>query len=156
MQVDELPADIVSPDDPSLDDSSWGALLDRKAVDLPDGRLGYWIRMTADLGDDPLDRACALAFMSDAAPSRSARAQHPAYTGDPSDRRRFQGASLDHSMWFHRPVDPTEWHWFDTRSHGLSGGRGLVTGDVVSASGVQVATIAQQVLLRLRRSSSGA
>jgi len=76
-----------------------------------------------------------------------------AITGTDVDRKRFQGASLDHSMWFHRPGDPGEWHWFDTRSHGLSGGRGLVTGDVVTQSGRQVATIAQQVLLRKHRTA---
>ncbi len=154
VQVDELPPDLAQPDDPALADSSWGALVERRAVDHGDSRLGYWIRMTADLGDDPLDHACALAFMSDAAPSRAARSPHPDYTGTHRDRRLFQGASLDHSMWFHRPSDPTEWHWFDTRSHGLSGGRGLVTGDVLSRAGVQVATIAQQVLLRRHRSST--
>jgi acyl-CoA thioesterase-2 len=151
VQVSEIPADIASPDDPSLIDSSWGALIERKAVELDDGRLGYWIRLTADLDDDPVDRVCGLAFMSDAAPSRAARSPHPDFTGTVTDRSRFQGASLDHSMWFHRPGDPGEWHWFDTRSHGLSGGRGLVTGDVITQSGVQVATIAQQVLLRKHR-----
>lgn len=153
VQVATIPDALASPEDPDLADSSWGALIERKAVELPDGRLGYWIRLTADVGDDPVDRACGLAFMSDAAPSRAARSPHPDFTGSVSDRQLFQGASLDHSMWFHRPGDPTEWHWFDTRSHGLSGGRGLVTGDVITESGVQVATIAQQVLLRRRRSS---
>ncbi len=154
VQVSEFPDVIASPDDPDLVDSSWGALIERKAVEIDDGRVGYWIRLTADLDDDPVDRSCGLAFMSDAAPSRAARSPHPDFAGDVSDRRRFQGASLDHSMWFHRPCDPSEWHWFDTRSHGLSGGRGLVTGDVIARSGVQVATIAQQVLLRRRRSST--
>jgi len=112
----------------------------------------YETIQTADLDGDPVDEVCGLAFMSDAAPSRAARSPHPDFTGTNIDRKRFQGASLDHSMWFHRPGDPGEWHWFDTRSHGLSGGRGLVTGDVVTQSGRQVATIAQQVLLRKHRS----
>ena len=106
---------------------------------------------SADLDDDPVDNVCALAFMSDAAPSRAARSSHPDFENDVGDRSRFQGASLDHAMWFHRPSDPREWHWFDTRSHGLSGGRGLVTGEVLRADGVHVATIAQEVLLRRRR-----
>jgi len=150
VQIVTIP-DVAGPDDPAHQDSSWGALIDRRAVDLSTGHVGYWIRLTADLGDDPIDAACGLAFMSDAAPSRAARSSHPDFTGAWSDHRLFQGASLDHSMWFHRPCDPTGWHWFDTRSHGLSGGRGLVTGDVVAADGTQVATIAQQVLLLRRR-----
>lgn len=150
VQTCSIP-DVGPPDDPAHADHSWGSLIDRKAVDLEGGHVGYWIRLSTDLGDDPVDAACGLAFMSDAAPSRAARSSHPDFTGGWSDRRLFQGASLDHSMWFHRPCDPTGWHWFDTWSHGLSGGRGLVTGDVMSIAGTQVATIAQQVLLRRRR-----
>jgi len=154
-QTAVLPAGLPGHDDPALDDYSWGELIDRRAtfVDGPDGNpiMGYWIRLTADVGDDPVDHQCALAFMSDAAPSRAARSPHPDFRNDVGDRYRFQGASLDHSVWFHRPTQVTDWHWFDTRSHGLSGGRGLVTGDVLRADGVQVATIAQQVLLRRLR-----
>jgi acyl-CoA thioesterase II len=151
VQLAELPSDLPRPDDPSLVDYSWGALIDRRAIELPGGRLGYWIRLHADLDDDPAADACALAFISDAAPSRAARSAHPDFLGDIRDRERFQGASLDHSMWFHRPSRAGEWHWFDTRSHGLSGARGLTTGDVLTLDGVQVATIAQQVLLRRYR-----
>ena len=151
VQVAELPPGLPGPDDPVVIDDSWSSLLDRRGVMLADGRRGTWIRLRTELGDDPVDHMASLAFMSDAAPSRAARAPHPALTGGSDDRGRFQGASLDHSVWFHRPVDPTEWHWFDMRSHGLSGGRGLVTGDVISQAGIQVATIAQQVLLRQRR-----
>lgn len=150
VQTATLP-DIPGPDDPGSRDFSWGALIERRAVDGAGGHLGYWIRLSAELDGDPVDAACGLAFMSDAAVSRAARSPHPEATGGWADRTAFLGASLDHSMWFHRPCDPTEWHWFDTRSHGLSGARGLATGDVVSAGGTQVATIAQQVLLRKRR-----
>lgn len=155
-QLAVLPADLPAYDDPTLADYSWGALIDRRAADLPvaEGehrRIGYWIRLRADLGDDPVEHACALSFMSDAAPSRAARSPHPDFDNQVSDRGKFQGASLDHTVWFHRPCRADEWHWFDTRSHGLSGGRGLVTGDVLSADGIHVATIAQEVLLRRSR-----
>ena len=153
QQLASLPDDMPSPDDSSLQDTSWGALIERKAVDLADGRLGYWIRLSADVGDDPIDHACALAFMSDAAPSRAARSPHPDFERITTDRTRFQGASLDHAIWFHRHSHPNEWHWFDTRSHGLFGARGLITGDVLSEHGVHVATIAQEVLLRRHRSN---
>ena len=152
-QLATLPDDLPDPDDPSSTDQSWGALLDRRAVDLPDGRTGCWIRLLADLGDDPVNHVCGLAFMSDASPSRAGRSAHPDFTNDRmTDHRQFLGASLDHSVWFHRPSRSDEWHWFDTRSHGLSGGRGLVTGDVLTRDGVQAATIAQQIMLRKKRS----
>jgi acyl-CoA thioesterase-2 len=150
-QIAELPAGLPPADDAALPDHSWGGLLERKATFLADGTTGYWIRLDTDLGDDPADHQCALAFMSDAAPSRAARLPHPDAAGDVGDRGRFQGASLDHSVWFQRPTDPTQWHWFDTRSHGLNGGRGLVTGDVIRVDGLHAATIAQEVLVRRRR-----
>jgi acyl-CoA thioesterase II len=155
-----LPEDVPSPDDPSLLDHGWGRLLDRRATPLTapgfdHGRTGHWIRLLADVGDDPILQACAMAFMSDAAPSRAARSTHPDATGGADDRRRFQGASLDHALWFHRPSRAEDWHWFDTRSHGLFGGRGVVTGDVVTAEGTHVATMAQQVLLRRLRDDVG-
>jgi acyl-CoA thioesterase-2 len=153
-QIAALPPGLPSPDDPSLEDRSWRSVLRRRNTVLDDvhaaAGLGCWIRLDADLPDDPADLQCALAFMSDAAPSRAARSPHPDVAGDNSDRHRFQGASLDHTVWFHRPTDPRRWHWFDTRSHGLNGGRGVVTADVIRDDGVHVATIAQEVLVRRR------
>lgn len=146
-----LPDGLPGPDDPSLPDHSWSGLLQRRATFLDDGTIGYWIRLDADMGDDPADHQCGLAFMSDAAPSRAARSAHPDFTGDNGDRTLFQGASLDHSVWFERPTDPSQWHWFRTNPHGVNRGRGLVTGDVVRIDGLQVATIAQEVLVRRRR-----
>jgi acyl-CoA thioesterase-2 len=154
VQLARIPPDLPGPESADLVDYSWGDLMDRRAVERPGAdatRNGYWIRLLADLGDDPFDHQCALAFMSDAAPSRAARSPHPRFVGDTSDRDRFQGASLDHAVWFHRATRADEWHWFDMSSHGLAGARGLVTGDVVRADGVHVATIAQEVLLRSRR-----
>ena len=142
------PEDLPAPDDPSLVDQGWGRLLDRRAPAPGSGPTGCWLRLLADVGDDPVLQACALAFISDAAPSRTARSLHPGLAGDTSDRGKFQGASLDHSMWFHRAGRVEEWHWFEMHSHGLAGARGVVTGDVWTSGGRQVATMAQQVLLR--------
>jgi len=152
-QVATLPDGLPAPDDPTLRDHSWGSMLERKLAILDDESMGYWIRLVADVGDDPADHQCGLAFMSDASPSRAARSPHPEFTNDLADRSRFTGASLDHSVWFHRPTDPRRWHWFDTRSHGLNGGRGVVTADILRDDGVHVATIAQEVLVRLVRQS---
>ena len=150
VPVSGLPAELPAPDDPALVDQGWGRLLDRRA---PAGGqpVGCWIRLLTQLGDDAVLQWCALAFMSDAAPSRPARQRHPEAWGDARDRGRFQGASLDHAIWFHRPTDATQWHWFSMRSHGLAGARGVVTGDVFDLGGRHIATLAQQVLLRRDR-----
>jgi hypothetical protein len=42
-----------------------------------------------------------------------------------------QGASLDHTIWFHLRSQAAEWHWFDTHSYGLFGAHGLTTDDVL-------------------------
>lgn len=153
VQVDGLPEGLPGPDDPSLSDQGWGRLIDRRATDPAIAPGGYWIRLLAEIGTDPVMQTCALAFMSDAAPSRAARIPHPELDGDAHDRGRFQGASIDHAVWFHRPCRVEAWHWFGMRSHGLYGARGIVTGDVFDADGVQVATMAQQVLLRKARAA---
>ena len=60
-------------------------------------------------------------------------------------------ASLDHAIWFHRPIDPFDWHLHELRGHNLNGARGLAIGEIMSASGVHAATVAQEVLLRRAR-----
>jgi acyl-CoA thioesterase-2 len=148
VQIGGLPEDLALPEDPSMVDQSWGRLLDRRTPAPGSAHNGYWIRLLAPVGDDAVAQACALSFISDAAPSRSARISHPDLTGDMSDRGKFQGASLDHAVWFHRPCRVENWHWFQMKSHGLYGSRGVVSGDVWSIDGTHVATMAQQVLLR--------
>ena len=151
VQLAALPTDVPTPDDASLEQTGWGAMLDRRAVPMRRGWAAHWIRLLQPVGDDAALQACALAFVSDAAPTSAARSSHPDSTGNRRDRTMFMGASLDHAVWFHRPTRAEEWHWFDMDSHGLVGGRGLVTGNVLSATGVHVATVAQEVLLRRRR-----
>jgi acyl-CoA thioesterase-2 len=150
-----IPEELQRPDDPSLRDDSWGGMLERRAVDLPGGRFGNWIRLVGDLGDDPITHICGMAFMSDGAPFRAGRSAHPEFRNDGRDREQFVGASLDHSMWFHRSTRADDWHWFDMRSHGLFGGRGLAIGDVLSIDGVHSTTIAQEILLRRNRNWTG-
>lgn len=146
------PPDLPQPEDGSLRDESWGNMLDRRFVEWRDHdgnrHLGAWIRILSDIGTDPVVNASAFSFISDSAPSNAVRRDHPDSDGTAADRTRFIGASLDHSIWFHRPMLAERWHFFDSRSQGLSGGRGLVTGAVFSLEGVHVATIAQEVLLR--------
>ncbi len=151
VQLVHLPADLPGPDDPSVENTGWGGLLDRRAVPMHQGWAAQWMRLRSDLPDDPVVQACALVFMSDASPSSAARSTHPDAGLDRGDRHLFVGASLDHAIWFHRRSSAADWHWFEMDSHGLQGGRGLVTGNVLDHTGRHVATVAQEVLLRRRR-----
>jgi acyl-CoA thioesterase-2 len=60
-------------------------------------------------------------------------------------------ASLDHTIWFHRPMRADEWHLHDFTCHGYTGARGLAIGHVFALDGTHVATVAQEVLLRRGR-----
>ena len=57
-------------------------------------------------------------------------------------------ASLDHTIWFHRSVHADRWHLHDFSCHNFTGGRGLAIGHIFDESGVHVATVAQEVLMR--------
>ncbi len=60
----------------------------------------------------------------------------------------MQVASLDHTIWFHRPFRADEWWLFDQHSPSASGGRGLALARVFTESGDLVATVAQEGLIR--------
>lgn len=59
-------------------------------------------------------------------------------------------ASLDHAVWFHRPVDFTDWLLFDHRCPSASGGTGLGCGEVYNRSGSLVCTVTQEGFLGRR------
>jgi acyl-CoA thioesterase-2 len=51
--------------------------------------------------------------------------------------------TLEHSMWFHRPVDPADWLLFNMTPTLLSDQRYLATGTIHDQSGVLASTIVQ-------------
>ena len=58
--------------------------------------------------------------------------------------------SLDHAIWFHRPLAGDDWHLQVFTCHGATSGRGLAVGHVFAPDGTHAATIAQEVLVRRR------
>ena len=62
----------------------------------------------------------------------------------------MQVASLDHTIWFHRPVRADRWWLYDQYSPSASGGRGLALANVFAQDGSLVATVAQEGLIRRR------
>jgi len=114
------------------------------------GRRQTWMRMSLPLGDDPLANACALAYLSDDVPTEAVATLHPDHSWDEGegDDKGWFSASLDHALWFHRPVAADRWLLFDTTCHGLMSSRGLAIAHVFTEEGRHVATVAQEVLLR--------
>jgi acyl-CoA thioesterase-2 len=148
VQTMSMPRDLPGPDD--LANDSWGWLLDERNIEFPPGeaRSAGWVRIIDEIGDSPILHACGLAFTSDSIQFGAARATHPEQVERERHHDVFIGASLDHAMWFHRPTQADEFHLYEFDSHGLIGGRGLVSGQLFSAEGVHVASVAQEVLLR--------
>ena len=156
---------VVKPDVPGPDvlaDSSWTGAFQRRLVPCRDldaggrtgaGRVAAWLRVTTELGavDDPAARflhQCWLAYLSDELPSETVRTAHPVAS---RESEHFFGTSLDHTIWFHRPMRADRWHVHDFTCHHFVGARGLAIGHVFTDEGLHVATIAQEVLLRDRR-----
>jgi acyl-CoA thioesterase-2 len=60
----------------------------------------------------------------------------------------MQVASLDHSMWFHRPFRIDDWLLYSVDSPSASGARGLVRGQFFDRAGRLVVSCAQEGLIR--------
>lgn len=155
---------ITMPDVPhadSLDEDYWNDTLDRVLIP-PDevrgaprdgaGRTVAWMKVNEDLGD-PADAAsqllhrCWLAYLSDEMPTDSVIRAHP-IVDDVEARESLFCASLDHTIWFHRPLRADRWHLYDFSCHHYVGGRGLSVGHVFVEDGTHVATVTQEVLVR--------
>jgi acyl-CoA thioesterase-2 len=153
VQTAALP-DVPAPVEGNRD--SWSPFYDRQLFrgDPATGTAAAWMRLTHDPGvpapeDDPALHAAALAYLSDDVPTDAAHVLDPRVaTGDDDGLVAF---SLDHAMWFHRPVRAGDWHLHTLRCQVLLSSRGLSVGQVFTAAGVHVATVAQEVLLRPRR-----
>jgi acyl-CoA thioesterase-2 len=105
-----------------------------------------WIRVSGRLDDEPLTHLAALTYASDMTLLGSSLVPHGVHVSSPS----MQSASLDHTMWFHRPFRADEWLLYDQASPSASGARGLAIGRLFTEDGTLVATVAQEGLIRHR------
>ncbi|MSR09111.1 MAG: acyl-CoA thioesterase II [Gammaproteobacteria bacterium] len=105
-----------------------------------------WMKTADGIPPDSFLHQALLAYMSDYELIGTATLPH----GLHATRDGLQLASLDHAMWFHRPVRVDEWLLFALDSPAAAGGRGLARGSVFTADGKLVATLAQEGLIRVR------
>jgi len=103
-----------------------------------------WIRTTGPVPDDRALQAAVLAYMSDMTLLDTSLYAHGVSIFDPS----VQAASLDHSMWFHRPGKLDDWLLYSQDSPSASGARGMTRGSIYDRSGVLIASVAQEGLIR--------
>ncbi len=149
-EAPEPPVELEVPAPGNLPDDSWSTMFARSLVPSPPGQARAWLRIAADLGEDPVLAACALAYLSDDLPSDAhvslRERDHPLAEG------RWFGVSLDHALWFQQPITPG-WQLHDFRADGRRPPRGLSTGRVLGIGGEHLATAAQELLVRQDRSA---
>lgn len=109
-------------------------------------RTQVWIRVDGRLSDDPMEHLATFTYASDVSLLGATLSAHPDNGPD-----KVQMASLDHTIWFHRPFRADEWWLYDQQSPSASGGRGLALGRIFTQDGTLVATVAQEGLIRPRR-----
>ncbi len=69
-------------------------------------------------------------------------------------RGELVGASLDHTIWFHRDARADEWLLYCTDAPWSGGGRGFNRGRIYNQSGQLVASVAQEGMMRKRKAKS--
>ncbi|MFN8190645.1 MAG: acyl-CoA thioesterase II [Nocardioidaceae bacterium] len=113
---------------------------------LHPARAQAWVRVRGDLTDDPHEHMATFTYASDMTLLGAALVPHGVTIGTPG----MQVASLDHSIWFHRPFRADQWWLYDQTSPSASGARGLVLARVFDTNGRLVASVAQEGLIRQR------
>ncbi len=107
-------------------------------------KQNIWMRSTGPLPSDPAIHEAVLAYASDMTLLDTALYAHGGRVFD----QKIQTASLDHSMWFHRPLNIEDWHLYAQDSPNSSGARGFTRGGIYNQTGTLVASVAQEGLIR--------
>lgn len=107
-------------------------------------RNHLWFRMEAAKGQGPQMQHCLLAYASDMNLLGSSLRPH----GLTWFQGNVMSASLDHAMWFHGPIQFSDWHLYDLDAPWTGKARGFNRGSIFSADGTLVASVAQEGLVR--------
>ncbi|MCC3265362.1 acyl-CoA thioesterase [Arthrobacter gengyunqii] len=108
-------------------------------------RNAVWMKTFGAMPDDQNLHRAALAYASDYTLLESVLRRH----GLAWSTRGMSVASLDHAMWWHRPLRVDDWLLYVQESPSASGARGLASGRIFNRAGELVATVAQEGMLRI-------
>ena len=103
-----------------------------------------WFRMPAAAGLPASLQHCLLAYASDMNLLGSSMRPH----GLTWSGGKVMTASLDHSMWFHGPLQFDQWHLYSMDAPFTGGGRGFNRGAIYTANGDLITSVAQEGLVR--------
>lgn len=103
-----------------------------------------WMKADGALPDDPLLHVAVMGYASDTTVLDSIITTHGLSWG----LDRIVAATVNHSMWFHRPFRFDDWALYATESPVAAGSRGMATGRFFAREGELVATVVQEGLIR--------
>lgn len=103
-----------------------------------------WMCADGDLPADPILHAATLAYGSDTTVLDSILTTHGLSWG----LDRIVAATVNHSIWFHRPSRFDRWHLYATESPVAAGSRGTATGRFFTLDGELAATVVQEGMIR--------
>jgi acyl-CoA thioesterase-2 len=105
-----------------------------------------WFRANGTMPDDLRIHQYLLGYASDFNFLPTALQPHGIGFLEPG----MQVATIDHSMWFHRPFRMDDWLLYAVESTSASGARGFVRGQFYTRDGVLVASTVQEGVIRKR------
>ncbi|WP_051191845.1 acyl-CoA thioesterase [Microbacterium luticocti] len=104
-----------------------------------------WMRARRRLPDDPAVHRAALVYLTDMTIQESILRAHGVAWNTPG----LKVASLDHAMWWHRDGRVDEWMLYVQSSPSARAGRGLGQGRIYARDGRLLASVAQEVMVRV-------
>ena len=104
-----------------------------------------WVKTSGEMPKNYRLNQCLLAYASDLTLLDTSYRPH----GIGWRNDKFQVASLDHSMWFHKPFLTDEWMLYQQDSPFAGGARGFSRGTIFNTKGDLIASVAQEGLIRL-------
>lgn len=104
-----------------------------------------WLKTTGPVPDDPLIHTALLSYESDSALLGTSRIPHMRAV----ERKQMQVASLDHSIWYHQPVNVDSWLLYSLTSPTAGHARGYSRGTIHAQNGTLVASCIQEGLIRV-------
>ncbi len=107
-------------------------------------QYAHWFRISRRVPDDPRLHYALLAFASDLGFLGTSLRPH----GVPWFAPEIQPSTIDHSLWFHRPLRADDWLLYVMDSPTASNARGFVRGTIYDRAGRLVASTAQDGLIR--------
>ena len=107
------------------------------------GGIRIWIKANGRAPDDPRLHAAMLAYQSDESLADNLLIPFGVTWGS----QGVFAVSLDHAMWFHRPIDLNQWHFVEQWPITATHSRGVATGRVWSRGKKLVASFTQEVLM---------